>query len=80
VPYDIYATVARGQAAGIHTGARLDHDPMFAPLAAGERVGEFTVADSSGVVLRTPLVTLAQVPVGGLWTRMSDSIALWFKH
>jgi D-alanyl-D-alanine carboxypeptidase (penicillin-binding protein 5/6) len=80
VPYDIYATVARGQAAGIHTGARLDHDPMFAPLAAGERVGEFTVADSSGVVLRTPLVSLAQVPVGGLWTRMSDSVSLWFKH
>jgi serine-type D-Ala-D-Ala carboxypeptidase (penicillin-binding protein 5/6) len=80
VPYDIYATVARGQAAGIHTGARLDHDPMLAPLAAGERVGEFTVADSGGVVLRTPLVSLAQVPVGGLWTRMSDSISLWFKH
>jgi serine-type D-Ala-D-Ala carboxypeptidase (penicillin-binding protein 5/6) len=80
VPYDIYATVARGQAAGIHTSAHLDHDPMFAPLAAGERVGELTVADSSGVVVRTPLVSLAQVPLGGLWTRMSDSISLWFHH
>jgi D-alanyl-D-alanine carboxypeptidase (penicillin-binding protein 5/6) len=80
VPYDIYATVARGQASGIHTGAHLDHDPMFAPLAAGERVGELTVADASGVVLRTPLVSLAQVPIGGLWTRMSDTVALWFHH
>jgi D-alanyl-D-alanine carboxypeptidase (penicillin-binding protein 5/6) len=78
VPYDVYATVARGEAAGLHTSAHLDRDPLFAPLAAGERVGELTVADSSGVIVRTPLVSFAPVPLGGLWTRMSDSIALWF--
>jgi serine-type D-Ala-D-Ala carboxypeptidase (penicillin-binding protein 5/6) len=78
VPYDIYATVARGQAAGIHTSAHLDQDRLFAPLAAGQRLGELTVADSSGIVARSPLVALAPVPVGGMWTRMSDSIALWF--
>jgi D-alanyl-D-alanine carboxypeptidase (penicillin-binding protein 5/6) len=78
VPYDVYATVARGEAAGLHTNAHLDREPLFAPLAAGERVGELTVADSSGVILRTPLVSFAPVPLGGLWTRMSDSIALWF--
>jgi D-alanyl-D-alanine carboxypeptidase (penicillin-binding protein 5/6) len=80
VPYDIYATVARGQAAGIHTNAHLDHDPMFAPLSAGERVGELTVADNTGVVVRAPLVSLGPVPVGGLWTRLSDSVSLWFHH
>jgi serine-type D-Ala-D-Ala carboxypeptidase (penicillin-binding protein 5/6) len=80
VPYDIYATVARGQAAGIHTNAHLDHDPMFAPLAANERVGELTVADNTGIVVRAPLVALGAVPVGGLWTRMSDTVSLWFHH
>ena len=26
-----------------------------------------------------PLVSLAAVPQGGLWTRMVDTIALWFR-
>jgi serine-type D-Ala-D-Ala carboxypeptidase (penicillin-binding protein 5/6) len=78
VPYDIYATIARGQSASVQSSAHLDHDPMFAPLTAGQRVGELTVADSTGVIVRVPLIALAPVPLGGLWTRMCDSIALWF--
>jgi serine-type D-Ala-D-Ala carboxypeptidase (penicillin-binding protein 5/6) len=79
VPYDVYATVARGQAATLSTSARLSHEPLLAPLAAGQALGELTVADASGAVIaRVPLVTLAAVPQGGLWTRMLDSVALWF--
>ena len=41
---------------------------------------ELTVADGAGEVLaRAPLVSLAAVPQGGLWTRMVDTIALWFR-
>jgi serine-type D-Ala-D-Ala carboxypeptidase (penicillin-binding protein 5/6) len=79
VPYDVYATVARGQAATLRSSARLSSEPLFAPLAAGQAVGELTVADAGGeVIARVPLVTLAAVPQGSLWTRMIDSIALWF--
>ena len=79
VPYDVYATVARGQAATLRSSARLSSEPLFAPLAAGQAVGELTVADAGGeVIARVPLVTLAAVPQGGLWTRLIDSIALWF--
>ncbi len=52
------------------TSARLSHEPLLAPLAAGQNVGELTVADGTGqVIARVPLVALAAVPQGGLWTR-----------
>ena len=79
VPYDVYATVGRGQGASLKTAAHLTAEPLIAPLAAGTAVGEFTVTDAGGgVIARAPLVPFAAVPLGGLWTRMVDSIALWF--
>jgi D-alanyl-D-alanine carboxypeptidase (penicillin-binding protein 5/6) len=79
VPYDVYATVGRGQGAGLKTAAHLTAEPLIAPLIAGKPVGEFTVTDAGGeLVARAPLVPLAAVPLGGLWTRTVDSIALWF--
>jgi serine-type D-Ala-D-Ala carboxypeptidase (penicillin-binding protein 5/6) len=79
VPYDVYATVGRGQGASLKTAAHLTAEPLIAPLAAGSAVGEFTVTDAGGgVIARAPLVPFAAVPLGGLWTRMVDSIALWF--
>jgi D-alanyl-D-alanine carboxypeptidase (penicillin-binding protein 5/6) len=79
VPYDVYATIARGQGATLKTATHLSQDPLIAPLAAGKPVGELTVTDAQGqVIARVPLVPLAPVELGGLWTRMTDSIALWF--
>jgi serine-type D-Ala-D-Ala carboxypeptidase (penicillin-binding protein 5/6) len=78
VPYDVYATVGRGQAGTLRTSARLSHEPLTAPLAAGAPLGELTVADAAGdVIARAPLTTFAPVPEGGLWTRAVDSVALW---
>jgi serine-type D-Ala-D-Ala carboxypeptidase (penicillin-binding protein 5/6) len=80
VASDVYALVARGQGGGLTTTARLDHEPLVAPLAPGERLGELTVTDGTGAVLaRAPLVSLAAVPQGGIWTRMVDTIGLWFR-
>jgi D-alanyl-D-alanine carboxypeptidase (penicillin-binding protein 5/6) len=79
VPHDVYATVARGQGASLKSSARLTHEPLLAPLAAGQPVGELSVTDGSGTVIaRVPLVALAAVPQGGLWTRATDTITLWF--
>jgi D-alanyl-D-alanine carboxypeptidase (penicillin-binding protein 5/6) len=75
----VYATVGRGQGTSLKTSARLTSEPLLAPLAAGKPVGEFTVADGSGeTIAHAPLVPLAAVPQGSLWTRAIDSIALWF--
>jgi D-alanyl-D-alanine carboxypeptidase (penicillin-binding protein 5/6) len=79
VPSDIIVTIGRGQAASLTTAAKLTKEPLIAPIAAGQTLGELTVTDAAGqIVARTPLVALAADPAGGLWTRASDSIRLWF--
>ena len=79
VPSDIVVTIGRGQAASLTTSAKLTKEPLIAPIAAGQTLGELTVTDAAGqIVARTPLVALAADPAGGLWTRASDSIRLWF--
>jgi len=80
VAHDVYATVARGRAATLQTRAVLSHEPLVAPLTAGQQLGELTVVDASGEVIeRVPLVALAAVPQGGLWARAWDSVALMFR-
>jgi D-alanyl-D-alanine carboxypeptidase len=79
VPYDLYATVARGQGAALRTSARLATDPLIAPLAAGRPVGELAVTDPAGeLIARAPLAPLADVPLGSVWTRALDGVALLF--
>ena len=81
VPNDIIVTIGRGQAASLTTTAKLTKEPLIAPLAAGQAVGELTVTDAAGeVVAHSPLVPLAAVPEGGMWTRATDGIRLWFRY
>jgi serine-type D-Ala-D-Ala carboxypeptidase (penicillin-binding protein 5/6) len=80
VPVDVVALVPRGRSGAIETVARLDREPLIAPLAPGEKVGQLTVTDGGGAVLASaPLVALTAVPQGGLWTRMVDTVALWLR-
>jgi D-alanyl-D-alanine carboxypeptidase (penicillin-binding protein 5/6) len=79
VPNDVVITVGRGQAASLTTTAKLNKEPLIAPLAAGQVVGELTVTDSNGqVVAHAPLVPLTAVPAAGLFGRASDAVRLWF--
>jgi D-alanyl-D-alanine carboxypeptidase (penicillin-binding protein 5/6) len=79
IAQDVVVTVGRDQAAALKTTTTLD-GKLLAPLAAGAKVGTFTVATPDGaVVANVPIVALQGVPAGGAWTRMSDHISLWFK-
>jgi D-alanyl-D-alanine carboxypeptidase (penicillin-binding protein 5/6) len=79
VTSDIWVTVGRGDAASLRTTTQITQ-PLRAPLAAGQTVGELTFTGTNGdLVARAPLVTLKPVPKGGLWTRSVDTVALWFK-
>jgi D-alanyl-D-alanine carboxypeptidase len=56
------------------------NEPLIAPIAANVAVGELTITSADGdVVARAPLHPLAAVAEGGLWTRMVDSVMLWFE-
>ena len=76
---DLYVTVGRDVAGQLKAATTLQNR-LLAPLAAGAKVGDYTVTTPDGtVVARAPIVTLQAVPAGGLWTRMTDHISLWFK-
>ena len=78
---DVYLTEPRGRDAALRTTIQWTHWPLVAPLAAGSEVGTLTVTNGAGqAVDHIPLVTLAPVPEGGLLTRLSDHIRLWFAH
>jgi serine-type D-Ala-D-Ala carboxypeptidase (penicillin-binding protein 5/6) len=79
VPNAVVITVGRGQAASLTTTAKLTKEPLIAPLAAGQAVGELTVTDSNGqVVARAPLVALTALPQTGVFGRAADTVRLWF--
>ena len=78
-PADLWVTVGRGQLANLHSSVNVKQ-PLIAPISAGAAIGDFTVTNPSGeVIVHSPLVALAADPPGGIWTRMVDSIQLWFK-
>jgi D-alanyl-D-alanine carboxypeptidase (penicillin-binding protein 5/6) len=80
VPRDIVLTLGRGQIASLKSTAHLFKEPLIAPLAATQAIGELTISDPAGeVVSRVPLSTGKAVPEAGLWTRATDSVRLWFN-
>jgi D-alanyl-D-alanine carboxypeptidase (penicillin-binding protein 5/6) len=75
---DVSITLPRGDADAIRTSVHVD-EPLIAPLSRSKAIGELTVSGASGdVLLRVPLYPLADVAAGGLWTRLSDTVSLWF--
>ena len=75
---DINIVVPRGQAGNITTTATAQRR-LIAPLATSTVVGELQVAVNGKPVTSVPLYPLADVPVGGLWSRLSDTVVLWFQ-
>jgi D-alanyl-D-alanine carboxypeptidase (penicillin-binding protein 5/6) len=55
-------------------------DAVVAPCAKGDRVGELVLHDSIGELRRIPLLVAEDVERGGFWTRLLDSIRLFFRN
>jgi D-alanyl-D-alanine carboxypeptidase (penicillin-binding protein 5/6) len=75
---DINIVVPRGQGGSIETIASVQR-PLIAPLTTRSAVGELHVAVAGKPVSSVPLYPLSDVPLGGLWSRLSDTVALWFQ-
>jgi serine-type D-Ala-D-Ala carboxypeptidase (penicillin-binding protein 5/6) len=75
---DINIVVPRGQAGSIMTTATVQRR-LIAPLSTSARVGELQVVVNGKPVTSVPLFPIADVPEGGLWTRLSDTVLLWFQ-
>ncbi|MCS6946082.1 MAG: D-alanyl-D-alanine carboxypeptidase, partial [Steroidobacteraceae bacterium] len=75
---DIYVTVGRGAAATVRSAATV-REPLIAPLPANAVVGELVLTDGAEVIGREPLYPVGPVAAGGWWSRLADSIALWWR-
>jgi D-alanyl-D-alanine carboxypeptidase (penicillin-binding protein 5/6) len=75
---DVLVTLGRGSAGNLRTEATV-REPLVAPLAANAVVGELVVRDGTDIIARAPLFPKAAVAEGGLWSRLTDGVALWFR-
>jgi serine-type D-Ala-D-Ala carboxypeptidase (penicillin-binding protein 5/6) len=75
---DINIVVPRGQAGSIMTTATVQRR-LIAPLSTSTRVGELQVVVNGKPVTSVPLYPIASVPEGGFWSRLSDTVLLWFQ-
>ncbi len=72
------ATVPKGQ--GDKVTARVELEPkIIAPLSKGQSVGNVILTLGDAEIGRVSLVALEEVPTGGFWRRLIDTILLWFK-
>jgi serine-type D-Ala-D-Ala carboxypeptidase (penicillin-binding protein 5/6) len=73
---DLYITLPRGET-GVRTAA--DVQPrLIAPLALDAAVGTLHVSAGTQTLATLPLHPLKNVPAGGWWRRLIDTIRLWF--
>jgi D-alanyl-D-alanine carboxypeptidase (penicillin-binding protein 5/6) len=75
---DVLVTLGRGSAGNLRTEATV-REPLIAPLAANAIVGELVVRDGTDIIARVPLFPKTAVAEGGLWSRLTDGVALWFR-
>jgi D-alanyl-D-alanine carboxypeptidase (penicillin-binding protein 5/6) len=75
---DINIVVPRGQADSIMTTATVQRR-LIAPLSTSTQVGELQVVVNGKPLTSVPLYPIASVPEGGLWSRLSDTVLLWFQ-
>jgi len=75
---DLYVTVPRGQLSSIKTTINVEHR-LIAPLSAQKPVGSFSVALGDQVLGQGNVFPVRDVPQGGWWRRMVDTMLLWFE-
>jgi len=75
---NVAVTVVRGGAAKLRVATNLN-EPLVAPLQAGQQVGELRVQDGDTVIRRVPLVASKDLPAGGVWARVRDTVAMWMR-
>ena len=75
---DLYVTIPRHQYDRLN--ARTEIQPQIeAPLIQGQKVGEVVVDLDGEIITRRALVALEDVPEGGIWRTMVDSVLMMLE-
>jgi len=77
--HDFFLALPKGDAAKLRASMET-HQPLMAPLAAGQEVGTLKLALEEKPLGEYPLVALANVPVAGLFGRTVDMVRLWLPQ
>ena len=73
---DLVLTLPRGKGADLERTMTL-LDPITAPLAAGDRVGELTLTLDGEVVRQVAIVALEPLEQAGFFARLWDMLLMW---
>lgn len=74
----LYVTIPRGQRERIKANMKVD-SMIMAPARKGQQYGTVNVMLGEQLLVSKPLVALQDVPEGGFWRKLVDSIALLFN-
>ncbi len=76
---DVSIVIPRAEAGTIETSAYVQR-PLIAPLSTSNSVGAVQIVVGGRPIKSVPLYPLANVPEGGFWTRLSDTVRLWYQR
>ncbi|MEQ8858452.1 MAG: D-alanyl-D-alanine carboxypeptidase family protein [Pseudomonadales bacterium] len=79
VSEDVYVTIPRGHYENLQAELLIPK-VVEAPLAEGAEVGTLRLRLEDETVLTVPLVTLSAAAEGGMFSRLSDAVALFFSN
>jgi len=75
---DLFVTIPRGSYKDLKAVMDLQGS-LTAPVGEQTNVGKVSVSLEDELIAELPLVTLAEVPSGGIFRRMTDTVLLWFE-
>ncbi|HTT06139.1 MAG TPA: D-alanyl-D-alanine carboxypeptidase family protein [Steroidobacteraceae bacterium] len=76
---DVSIVIPRDEAGSIQTTA-LVNPQLVAPLSTTTPVGQLQIVVGGRPVQSVPLYPIRAVPQGGLWSRFSDGVRLWWHR
>jgi D-alanyl-D-alanine carboxypeptidase (penicillin-binding protein 5/6) len=77
-PYDLYVSVPKGYREKLKATVET-HQPLLAPIAAGQKIGVLKVDMDGKPYGEFPVVALEDVAIAGIFGRGWDSLRLLFK-
>ena len=75
--YDVSIVIPRDEAGSIQTSAVVN-PLLVAPLRTDQPVGQLQIVVGGRPIQSVPLYPLMNIPLGGMWSRLSDDVRLWF--
>jgi len=76
---DVTIVIPRDEAGSIQTTA-LVNPQLVAPLSITTPVGQLQIVVGGRPVQSVPLYPIKAVPQGGIWSRVADSVRLWWHR